>query len=48
MKSFEIMFYDLCDDAQKEFLKFQEVENVSDLNADCIPIAIIEREEENV
>jgi len=46
MKSFEIMFYDLSSEAQKEFLNFQEVENVSDLNIDNIPIAIIEREED--
>ncbi len=47
MKSFEIMFHDLNDEAQKEFLKFQEVENVSELNIECIPIAIIDQEEEN-
>jgi len=47
MKSLEIMFYDLCDEAQKEFLKFQGVENVSELNVDDNPIAIIDLEEEN-
>jgi len=46
MKSFEVMFYDLNEEAQEEFLKFQDVENVSELNIDDIPIAIIDREEE--
>jgi len=47
MKTFEIMFYDLNEEAQSEFLKFQEVESVSDLNVDDIPIATIDLEEEN-
>ena len=47
MKSFDVMFRDLNDEAQKEFLKFQGVESVSELNIDCIPIAIIDLEEEN-
>ena len=47
MKTFEIMFSDLNDDAQSEFLKFQGVRNESDLNADYIPIASVDLEEEN-
>ncbi len=47
MKSFELMFYDLNDKAKKEFLKFQGVENESDLNLDDTPLAIIDLEEED-
>ena len=47
MKTFEIMFYDLNDDAKDEFLKFQGVENESDLNIDDFPIATIDLEDEN-
>jgi len=41
------MFSDLNDFAKKEFLKFQSVENESNLNCDTFPIAIIELEEED-
>jgi len=47
MKTFEIMFSDLNDDAQSEFLKFQGVENESELNHEILPLAIVELEEEN-
>jgi len=47
MKSFEITFHNLNKETQQEFLKFQGVENVSELNIDNIPISIIELEEEN-
>ena len=47
MKSFEIYWDDLCQEAQVEFLKFQGVKSVSKLNVDHIPIAIIDLEEEN-
>lgn len=47
MKSFEIMYYDLNDDAKKEFLIFQGVKNESELNFEDTPIAIVDLEEED-
>ena len=46
MKQFEIMFSDLNEEAQVRFLEFSNCENESDLNAEFIPIAIIDLEEE--
>ena len=46
MKVFEIMFSDLNENAKKKFLEFVECENVTQLNTDTIPLAIIELEED--
>ena len=46
MKTFEIMFDDLIDETKEAFLKFQGVENESELNIDDFPIAIISREDD--
>ena len=46
MKSFEIFFNDLNEDAQKEFLKFAGVEDESELNHELAPLAIVDVEEE--
>lgn len=46
MKTFEIMFNDLTPKAQKEFLKFQGVDSISDGNWEVIPIAAVELEDE--
>jgi hypothetical protein len=48
MKSFEIWYDDLSDEAKKNYLKFQGVQNERELNAEVIPLAIIDLEEENV
>jgi len=45
-KSFEIYFSDLSPETQKRYLKFQGVSSAEDLNADILPLAIIEVEEE--
>jgi len=44
MKSFEIMFDDLNDDAQKRFLEFQGLENPEDGNYETMRIAIVDLE----
>lgn len=44
-KTFEIYFNDLNKKAQEEYLKFEGVLSESDLNADMLPIAIIEVED---
>ena len=45
MTIFNIMFDDLRDDIQKEFLEFQGLKNVVDGNYDVFPITIIERDD---
>ncbi len=47
MKTFEIWFDDLCEDAKGAFLEFHGIENESELNLGITPIAIIDLEEEN-
>jgi len=46
MKTFTIMFSDLNDEAKTQFLQFEGVESVSELNTDLIPLATVTREEE--
>jgi len=45
MKSFEIYFQDLNEDAQKRYLEFQGVSDPLDLNPTLAPIAIIDKED---
>ena len=47
-KTFEIYYEDLNSNAQKNYLKFAEVENAEELNHEYIPIAIIEIDTEGV
>jgi len=46
MKTFEIMFDDLTDEAQRQFLEFQGLEDSKDGNYDIVPIAVIESEDD--
>jgi hypothetical protein len=48
LKSFEIFFNDLNEDAQKRFLEFQEIDSAADGNydIDVVPLAIFNREED--
>jgi len=46
MKTFEIMFDDLSEEAQRRFLQFQGLEDTADGNFEICPIAIVELEEE--
>ena len=46
MESFNIMYSDLNETAQAEYLKFQGVDDVSDLNTEIEPLAILDREVE--
>jgi len=46
MKTFEIMFDDLTEEAQQRFLEFQGLEDSADGNYDIVPIAIVELEDE--
>jgi len=46
MKSFEIMFDDLTEEAQARFLEFQGLESPEDGNYDIVPIAVLELEED--
>ncbi len=48
MTTFEIYFDDLLPDAQLAYMKACGVESPEDLNHDCIPIAILEIEKEEV
>jgi len=45
MRTMEILFDDLTDEAKKEYLEFVEAEDMYDINPE-IPIAIIEIEDE--
>ena len=45
MKSFEIMFDDLNEGAQKRFLEFQGLNDPEDGNFETMPIAIVDLEE---
>ncbi len=47
MKTFEIMFSDLTEEAQKRFLEFQEIDCAEDGNYDKTPIACMDLEEED-
>jgi len=47
MKTFTILLSDLNNEAKEEFLKFEGVENESEMNCETIPIATICREEIN-
>ena len=47
MNTFEITFDDLNEEAQREFLKFEGLENPQDGNYDVFPLAIVEREDED-
>jgi len=44
IKSFEIYYNDLSEEAKKEYLKFEGVEDESDLNHEITPLAIIDLE----
>lgn len=44
MKTFEIMFSDLNPEAQKRYLEFQGVSNVSEFNGEICPIATVDLE----
>ncbi len=46
MATFEIMFDDLKDEAQKAFLEFQGLDSPEDGNYGVFPIAIVELAEE--
>jgi hypothetical protein len=46
-RTFELYFNDLNDEAKDRLLKFEEVESDSDLNHEYIPLAILERENED-
>ncbi len=46
MKTFEIMFDDLTEEAQRQFLEFQGLEDSKDGNYDIVPIAVIELEDD--
>ena len=46
MKTFEIMFDDLTEEAQKRFLEFQGLEDPADGNYGIVPIAVLELEED--
>ena len=46
MKTFEIMFDDLTEEAQRRFLEFQGLDNPYDGNYDIVPIAIVELEDD--
>ncbi len=46
MKTFEIMFDDLTEEAQQRFLEFQGLECVEDGNYEIVPIAIVELEDD--
>ncbi len=45
MKKFEIYFHDLRDEAQERFLEFQGIDDPSEINADYVPICVLEKEE---
>lgn len=47
MKTFEIMFDDLNENAQREFLEFLGLESAKEGNLDLIPIAICDTEEQD-
>jgi len=46
MKTFEIYFSDLSEQAKVRFLVFEDIDNEQGGNYEFIPLAIIEREEE--
>lgn len=45
MKTFEIMFEDLNENAQRAFLELMGIENAEEGNWDIVPIAVFETEE---
>jgi len=45
-RMFEIFYNDLTEEAKKRLLKFEEVEDESELNHEYNPLAILERENE--
>ena len=42
MKSFEIHYSDLTEEAQQRYLKFQQVDSEAELNTDLAPLATVE------
>jgi len=46
VKTFEIMFDDLNEEAQRAFLEFQGIESPSDGNYETVPIAVVELDED--
>ena len=46
MKTFEIMYDDLTEEAKQRFLEFQSLENPTDGNYEIAPIAIVELEDD--
>jgi len=47
MSLFEIYFDDLSPDAQKRYLRFEGVEDPSELNAEYSPLCVLERSSDN-
>ncbi len=48
MKTFEVMFDDLTEEAQRRFLEFQGLGDSKDGNYDIVPIAVIELEDDSL
>ena len=46
MRTFELYYNDLNDDAKKRYLNFQRVSDASELNYEISPLAIIDVEDE--
>ena len=46
MRTIEIMFDDLTDEARRAFLEFQGLDNPQDGNYEIVPLAVVELEEE--
>lgn len=45
-ETFEIMFDDLNEDAQKAYLEFENLASAEDGNLECFPLAILDKSEE--
>ena len=46
MATFEIYYNDLHEEAQGRYLEFQGVEDLSELNAELLPLCILERSDD--
>ena len=46
MRTFELFFNDLNDEAKKRYLEFAEVTDASELNHEICPLATIDMEDE--
>ena len=47
MATLELYFSDLNEEAQGRYLEFQKVEDPAELNAEVLPICIIERSDDD-